>query len=57
MFVHHPVHLREIGSNYWFDTIPEEAFCGDKRLLLDAIDAGPEKAIRATFNGHLHEAT
>jgi DNA repair exonuclease SbcCD nuclease subunit len=55
VFVHHPIHFRDLRSNYFFAEIPEEAFCGDKRLLLDDVEDGPEGAIRAVFNGHLHE--
>lgn len=54
VFVHHPVHYRDLRGHYWFSERPEEAFCGDKSRLLDRIEAGPDGSVRAVCNGHLH---
>lgn len=55
VLVHHPVHYRDLRDNYWFSDVPEQAFCGDKSVLLNRIDDGPDGSIRAVCNGHLHD--
>lgn len=53
VFVHHPVHHRDVSGTRWFATSPERAFCGDK----DAFDRRVDRhgTVAATFNGHLHD--
>ncbi|QCC49055.1 metallophosphoesterase family protein [Halobellus limi] len=53
VFVHHPVHYRPVGDNYWFGEHPEEAFCGNKRDVRALLDPASDR-IDAVVNGHLH---
>lgn len=53
VFVHHPVHERDVSDNRWFADRPEEAFCADGPAVRDVLTA--TDAVAATFNGHLHE--
>ncbi|MFD1600808.1 metallophosphoesterase family protein [Halobellus rarus] len=53
VFVHHPVHYRSVGDNYWFGEHPEEAFCGNKRAVREVLDPAADR-IETVVNGHLH---
>lgn len=51
VFAHHPLWTRELSGNQWFESFPEEAFCGNRRAY---VTHGNEGAA-AVVSGHLHE--
>lgn len=53
VFVHHPIHYRDIRSNPWFGERPELAFCASKAWVQQLFDH--YGGVCATFNGHVHE--
>lgn len=53
VFVHHPIHFRDLTDTVWWSSTPEQAFCGNKRSVNEALDSD---AVRCVFNGHLHDA-
>ena len=50
VFSHHPLYSFDLSSNPWFESFPEEAFCGRRRPVMEALDA-----TSAIVSGHLHE--
>lgn len=52
VFVHHPIHYRDLTDTVWWSESPERAFCGNKRSVNEALNSN---AVRCVFNGHLHE--
>ncbi len=53
IFIHHPIHYRNVEDTYWFDVYPERAFCGNKKEINSIIESrGCD--VKAVFNGHLH---
>ncbi len=53
VFVHHPLHYRDLSDSVWWATRPEEAFCGNKRAVNGILES---KSIRCVINGHLHDS-
>lgn len=51
VFVHHPLMVRNLTGNPWFEAHPEEAFCGNRRAYLDRGQEGAAIVV----SGHLHE--
>lgn len=52
VFVHHPLHYRDLTESVWWPTRPEEAFCGNKTEVNEIFEG---KSIRCVINGHLHD--
>lgn len=53
VFVHHPIHYRDIRDNPWFGERPELAFCSSKAWVQRIVDR--HGGVVAAFNGHVHE--
>jgi len=53
LFVHHPLHYRDISDSVWWATRPEEAFCGNKTTVNEILEG---KSVRCVINGHLHDS-
>lgn len=53
VFVHHPLHYRDVSDSVWWATRPEEAFCGNKRQINGILE---ERSIRCVINGHIHDS-
>lgn len=54
VFVHHPIHYRDISENRWFNESPQAAFCKNTTSVLDVLESASTD-ITAVINGHLHE--
>ena len=54
IFVHHPIHYRDISGNRWFGESPDAAFCKNTETVLDVLESASTD-ITAVINGHLHE--
>lgn len=52
VFVHHPIHYRNLEESAWWSTCPERAFCGNKRNVNGLLD---DLSVRCVLNGHLHD--
>lgn len=52
VFCHHPLQSVDLSSNPWFQSYPEEAFCGRRRPVMDQLYGDTTSAI---VTGHLHE--
>lgn len=52
VFVHHPIHFRDLSDTVWWSETPEQAFCGNKEAVCAALEAD---SVRCVFNGHLHD--
>lgn len=52
VFVHHPLHYRDLSDSIWWATRPEEAFCGNKTAVNEILE---ERSVRCVINGHLHD--
>lgn len=53
IFVHHPLHYRDVSDSVWWATRPEEAFCGNKRAVNELL---AERSVRCVINGHIHDS-
>lgn len=52
VFVHHPLHYRDLSETVWWSTRPEEALCGNKTAVNEILEG---LSIRCVINGHLHD--
>jgi 3',5'-cyclic AMP phosphodiesterase CpdA len=52
VFCHHPLKSIDLSSNPWFQSYPEEAFCGRRRPVMNDLYGDTTSAI---VTGHLHE--
>ena len=52
IFVHHPLHYRDLSETVWWPTRPEEAFCGNKTAVNEVLE---DLSVRCVINGHLHD--
>ncbi len=52
VFCHHPLQSVDLSSNPWFQSYPEEAFCGRRRPVMEHLY---EDSTSAIVTGHLHE--
>ena len=52
VFVHHPLHYRDLSDTVWWSTRPEAAFCGNKRAANAILE---RLSVRCVINGHLHD--
>lgn len=53
IFVHHPLHYRDVSDSVWWATRPEEAFCGNKRAVNETLE---NLSVRCVINGHIHDS-
>jgi 3',5'-cyclic AMP phosphodiesterase CpdA len=53
LFIHHPIHYRNLEDSYWWDTYPERALCGNKKEINDII--ARHDSVRLMVNGHIHD--
>lgn len=52
VFCHHPLQSFDLSSNPWFQSYPEEAFCGRRRPVMKHLY---EDTTSTIVTGHLHE--
>ena len=52
VFLHHPLHYRDLSGTVWWSTRPEEAFCGNKTAVNEVLEG---LSVRCVINGHLHD--
>ena len=52
VFVHHPLHYRDLSETVWWSTRPEEALCGNKTAVNGILEG---LSVRCVINGHLHD--
>lgn len=52
VFVHHPLHYRDLSETVWWSTRPEEALCGNKTAVNGILEG---LSVRCVVNGHLHD--